>query len=580
MANRAARLGVLVDQKSIGACVLGLVRRKCLDGGTFLEAKGGGCHAVTTGEVFHVDRSQAEEREQLGKYQWLVEGYRVDGRNFFSRLHGTFAAAVWDEREHQLHLICDSRGDAHLFYRVIANSLVFASWMPLLAEPDQGLDGEAVKEFLRFFYISAPRTIYQGIARLEPGQCLTVANGQVTARWLDHISDESRGVTALVSGEEALDNFQKLFEAAVDRRVEHRRVGVFLSSGIDSSTLTVACQKINPGQVEAFTVGFDEPELDETHGARAFANFIGVPHRELRFSLTQYGNSFERMSRGFEQPYADPATPALILACEAMKDYAEVLLDGSGCDTLFGGVIPRHLWFSLVVSAKVPVALRSLISSSLRRRVFYRFLSRYVALFDFDELEELFITWWGWSKKELEELTGDTVSFEKSGFYRMFRTHQSMGAQHLYETLGVFPPEDCRFEAAALTDTTIGLPYYDRELFAYVRGLPQSFRISDGATKILLRELFARYFPSGAISCKKHYFNIPLQALLANSNFEIVREYLAPANLIRQGVVDSEKAWGWIRRYIAGDERLKFKIWSLLVLHGWLQERTKQWVVG
>ncbi len=117
------------------------------------------------------------------------------------------------------------------------------------------------------------------------------------------------------------------------------------------------------------------------------------------------------------------------------------------------------------------------------------------------------------------------------------------------------------------------LPYHDAELCRFVRRLPQSFRFHDGATKILLHQLFGKYFPARRQALKKRYFNFPLRSFLAEGDAALVRCYLSAECLSRHGVVDPERAGIWIDRHLAGDPSALFKVWSLLVLHAWLDAR-------
>jgi len=345
-----------------------------------------------------------------------------------------------------------------------------------------------------------------------------------------------------------------------------------LSSGVDSAVLVAGCQSVNPGCVDAFTVGFDDIELDETRAAAALAHQIGVPHRELRFAPSDYAAAFERVAKNMEQPFGDPAQLPLSLACTQAKEFVDVLCDGTGSDGLFGSPVPRHLRFSLEMAAKLPATVRLKTAAAMRKLNLLN-VSQYAALFDFDDPEELLITWSGWRRGELSELLGRPVEFSQSAFYRCFRAHADSSAQALFDAIGVFPPDDSRFDAAALAQIPLELPYHDIDLWRYVRELPGQYRIADGETKVILRRLFCHYFPSAGPASKKHYFNIPLQEVMARSNFSLINEYLTQSKLKNHGLVDPEVARRWIERYIAGDQSLLFKVWALLVAHAWLESR-------
>ena len=572
ISQRASRLGAKCGYQESGAAILGWASRTRNERRSNPYLTNANIRIAIAGEVIALGGDHDSISAQDDDQNWIAEGYQSAGNEFLSRLDGTFALALWNAQCQKLVLMTDRRSDAQLFYRVQANQLVFASWLSLIAEPKQEIDRSSVNEFLRFLYIAAPRTIYDGYYRLEPGRYLLVSGGTVESHSLRQQNSPQPRESWRGSPDDALEKFQSHFEHAIERRIGRRRAGVFLSSGVDSATLMAGCHKLNPGQVEAFTVGFDSQELDETNAARAYAEHFGVPHTVFKLDNAAYRRGFESMAREYDQPFADPAGLPLTIVSNAVKDRVDVLTGGTGGDDLFGAPIPRHLSFSLAFSAKLPTTLRSTIATIIRN-VGWGGLSQRAALFDFADPEELFITWSGWRKTELEQLLGERVDFSESGFYRMFKTHQHDDAQDLYDALGVFPPDDCRFEAAAPANIPIELPYHDLDLHAYVNHLPSAFRMQDGVTKVLLKRLFERYFPKELQLVKKHYFNMPLPSLLAHNRFEIVRENLARDVLIRHSLVDYERARPWVDRYVAGDDSLMFKVWALLVLHAWLESR-------
>ena len=529
------------------------------------------CLAVSVGELYERGEREALYYSEPQRSAFVTRRFAAEGAAFLRRLDGVFASAIWNESAQELFVSCDWRGDGRIFYTVEEGRFSFSSWLPLLASPAPAFDPVAIGEFLRFLYIAAPRTIYRGIARLEGGRYLKLSRGHVQ---LEPLEPAAAAVSENRSGPD-LTEFQDHFETAIRRRVDRRRVGILLSGGVDSAALAAGCERVNPGSVEAFTVGFDNVELDETLAARALANQIGVPHRPLCFDLAAYAGAFERVAHDLEQPFGDPVQLPLALACESAKERVDVLCDGTGSDGLFGAPMPRHLKFSATLARFVPAPWRHRIAAALRRPGASA-LSERASLFEFDDVEELFITWSGWSRRELGELLGAGVDFCDSGFYRVFHAQADASAQQLYDAIGVFPPDDSRFDCAAVARAPLELPNHDVALWSYVRSLPENCRSADGGTKVILRRLFARYYPAAGAANKKHYFNMPLDELMARSNYALVNEYLARTNLARHGLVDPVRAWRWISRYTAGERSLRFKIWALIVLHAWLDARSAE----
>jgi len=572
--RRASELGARSKYAACGQSILGRATRKHEEFDPCEWADRTNIYVTVAGETLSSKAGHECFLQQSRNHQWIAAGYTARGSEFLAELDGSFVLALWEPVNHRLTLMTDRRSDAHLYFRKEKSQFLFSSWLGLLAGPTVDIDRGAVQEFLRFLYVAPPRTICKGFNRLEPGHYLEVSRGHIETHKLRCAEKEKSEAARAngISAEDALDEFQDVFENAILRRIGNRRVGVFLSSGVDSSTLLAGCQKTNPGNVEAFTIGFENGELDETSAARGYANHLNVRHTVLNFTVRDYRQAFDEMAGGFEQPFADPAGLPLILGSHAAKERVDVLTGGTGGDDLFGAPIPRHLWFILKISSKISPVLRSQIATTLKHSQFAGLSSR-ASLFDFEEPEELFITWAGWSKRELEELLGEPVRLDQSGFYRMFRDNRHLGEQGLYDALGIFPPDDSRFEAAALANIAIELPYHDLDLFSYVAGLPISLRMHHGVSKLLLKQLCARYFPKELRLAKKRYFNLPLQAVLAGNNFEIIRTYLARDVVIRHGLVDYERARTWVERYLAGAQDLMFKVWALLVLHAWLESR-------
>ena len=525
------------------------------------------CMAVSAGELYERGEQEALYCHEPLRTAFVERRFAAEGMSFLRRLDGVFTTAIWNESAQEIFLSCDWRGDGRLFYTTEDSQILFSSWLPLLESSSAAVDPIAIGEFLRFLYIAAPRTIYRGVVRVEGGYCLKLSRGQVELEPLEPAAVASRNLPG-----RNLAAFQDHFETAVRRRVDRRRVGILLSGGVDSAALATACERLNPGSVEAFTVGFDNLDLDETRAAQALANQIGVPHRQLRFDLSAYAGAFGRVIHALEQPFGDPVQLPLALACESVKNHVEVLCDGTGSDGLFGAPMPPHLKFSTMVARRIPERWRRRIVAALRRSGVSA-MSDHASLFDFDDVEELFITWSGWSRAELSELLGVRVDFAESGFYRVFRAQADVSTQQLYDAIGVFPPDDSRFDCAAMARASMELPYHDVDLWNYVRSLPQNCRCANGETKIILRRLFARYYPVAGLANKKHYFNMPLDDFMAWSNYALVNEHLDPANIARHGLVDPVMVRRWILRYIAGDRGLRFKIWALLILHAWLDER-------
>jgi asparagine synthase (glutamine-hydrolysing) len=577
LVDRAQRLGARTEVLALGRAVLGAASR---DGEpAFQTTTGLPCTAIVAGEVFNgpdllLELQGTAAAADTCPGRILTAAYSAWGIRCFGRVDGAYAAAIWDAEQERLTLACDRRADAHLYYHASKDIIVFSSWLALLPTIATGIARDAVKEFLRFLYIAAPHTIYEGVAKLPPGSHL-VASAQSTRVTRHPQTGPSWQGVDLSSWhpDEILETFETLLHRSIRRRFRGRRTGIFLSSGVDSGTITAATERLFPGRAEALTVAFDDPDLDESRWAQAFSREVKVAQHIFTFGLEDYEQAFDDMSSTFDQPAADPAGLPILLTCQRAAPETELFSGGTGGDDLFGAPVPRHLRFSLALAARVPRGPRRAVARTLRA---LRFIGAdaHAPLFDFDEPEELLVTWPGWTRTELDRLYGEPTRFEATAFYQTFRSTRPLGIQEAYDALGVFPPDDCRFEAAGAVGRLIHFPYHEAELVSFVQSLPPDFRTSGNRTKVLLRRLFARYAPEAAGHVKKRYFNLPLDALLAHRQHALVRRYLDPAVVERLGLVDPAAVRPYVERFLRGDRTLLFKVWALLVLHGWVAHRS------
>jgi asparagine synthase (glutamine-hydrolysing) len=570
--RRARALGARTTSWSVGPVVLGVAEVGAPDA-PCEEARASCRRAVVAGEIFNGPELLLEltGRRETGLDAGAVfeRVYSAWGARCFARLDGAYAGALWDESSRHLVLACDRRADTHLFYHHDSGAVSFSSWLRLLGGLAKGVERTAVTEFLRFLYIAAPRTIYDGIAKLEPGTHLVASEHGVRVTRHPEVSPSwSRVDLGRWPAEDVLRTFEALLNRSIERRFQGRRTAVFMSSGVDSGTIAAAARRLSPGRIAAVTVAFEDPNLDESGWARAFTTQLGIEHRVFPFGLRDYRTAFETMSRTFDQPFADPAGLPLVLACQATAADFELYSGGTGGDDLFGTPIPKHLRFSLEVAARMPGLLRRQVARALAGGPGLG--RRYASLFEFEDPEELLITWPGWRRAELERLLGEPVRLDETTFYEVFHRCRPLGVQVLYDQLGVFPPDDCRFEAAAVGGHLMHFPYHDQELVSYVRALPAAYRTDGVASKLLLHRLFHRYAPGVAGRAKKRYFTMPLEALMSYQDHSLVRDYLGQDVVSRLGVVHPAATQATVERYVRGDGSLMFKTWALAVLHAWL----------
>ncbi|MGH2590922.1 MAG: asparagine synthase (glutamine-hydrolyzing), partial [Actinomycetota bacterium] len=264
-------------------------------------------------------------------YDWL-------GEAMVERLRGMFAFVVFDRRERRALLGRDRFGKKPLYFTGADGALRFASTLDALrsllpASPD--LDIGAIAQYLVLQYVPSPLSPYRGIEKLSPGHCATWSTGAIVPRryWEPPARSVAPGTA---DKREAAARVRELIGEAVRIRLESEvPLGVFLSGGLDSSTLVAEMASAGPTP-KTYSVGFKHASFDETRYARIVAERFGTDHLEL-VADEDAPKLFEQLVRYYDEPFADSSALATLAVAEAAADHVTVILTGDGGDEMFGG---------------------------------------------------------------------------------------------------------------------------------------------------------------------------------------------------------------------------------------------------
>lgn len=266
--------------------------------------------------------------------------YRRDGLSFTDSLRGMYAIAIHDPVDARLVLARDPFGIKPLYYVETADHFAFASEPQALLAAGMAvaeLAEEHRNELLQLQFTCGRGTIYKGINRVLPGETLVIRGGRIVER---------RRRAALPSGGPQIcgvdEGLARLDETLENSVVLHQRsdvpYGLFLSGGIDSSTMLALMARLNEQPVKAYTAGFSGTAVaDEREHARTLAESVGAEFHDVDFTDTDFWTLLPEIAAAMDDPAADYAIlPTWKLAREAARDL-KVVISGEGGDELFGG---------------------------------------------------------------------------------------------------------------------------------------------------------------------------------------------------------------------------------------------------
>jgi len=269
----------------------------------------------------------------------LLEAYATWGRDALAKLRGMFAFAIWDKRERSLFAARDRLGVKPFYYAQIASQFLFASEMKsLLAYPgfERKLNYPALDDYLTYLYVPPPETIFQGIFELPPAHWLEWENCnlRLCEYWDVNFAGEKNASKQIVKEtQEVLD------DAVAARLISDVPLGVFLSGGIDSSTIARLMANHLSEPVRAFTLKFQEGGrwYSETEFAREVSEAIGAESRELEI-VSKSAELLGTVTRHFDEPFGNPTALLLYQLSEAARQHVTVALVGDAGDEVRGGI--------------------------------------------------------------------------------------------------------------------------------------------------------------------------------------------------------------------------------------------------
>jgi asparagine synthase (glutamine-hydrolysing) len=312
------------------------------------------------GHRFKTDHSDTEV---------LLYGYREWGHGLLEKLNGMWAFAIYDRGRHELFLSRDRFGKKPLFYYADDNAFAFASELTALrlhpAVPGD-VDQEALQKYFAYGFIPAPWTLLTGAKKLPAGHWMKVSvdtlRHEIEKYWefeLDPFETIPKNPER-VWGEELV---HRLDEAVRCRLQADVPVGVFLSGGIDSTTIATLAAKHHPA-IETFSIGFEEKSFDEREFARLGAETAGTTHHEQILSPEIFLSSALSTARNLDEVMGDSSIVPTSLVSRLARENVTVVLGGDGCDELFAGYDPFRALrparlYRAVTGEKVNQAIRS-----------------------------------------------------------------------------------------------------------------------------------------------------------------------------------------------------------------------------
>jgi asparagine synthase (glutamine-hydrolysing) len=516
----------------------------------------------------------------------LVHLYEEHGPNFVKQLNGMFALAIWDIPRQRLTLARDRMGQKPLCYaETSSGTLLFGSEpKALLAHPEmpRRLDPQGLSRYLFYEYVPHPYSIWEGMKKLSPAHVLVREGGisTVTRYW-----DSPEPLAASIDFEDASKRFWDDFRAAVGR---HRRsdvpLGVFLSGGVDSSSVAAALAELEPaGNIRTFSIGFEDRSFDESDHARAVARHLGTDHRERTFSAETVRELLPEVAGWLDEPFGDASILPTHLLSRFAREEVTVALGGDGADELMAGYPTFEAERASSLFRRLPKVARSLAGAAVNRLpVDHGNISLDFKLKQFlrgaNESSALAHQRWlgSFSGAEITEILKGLGTLDVEAEHLARAGLLAPGGDSLTRSLRLYQetylPDDilAKVDRASMAcGLEVRAPFLDASLVDEVQGLPASYKYGKGITKRLLKKAASERLPSSILARPKKGFGIPVARWLRGPLAPLMNSLLAPDRLKQQGLFDADVVARRISEHQSGVRDHRKPLWTLLMFQLW-----------
>jgi len=516
----------------------------------------------------------------------ILKAYQHWGADAFAKFNGMFAIAIWNKKNQTLCLVRDRFGIKPLNYSVCKNTFVFGSEIKAIlaaGKIDRRIDWVSLHEYLYHGFTIAPRTMFEGIRRLQPGHFMTVTREGIKkeeAYWT--LADPKPVEDDL---ETATDRVRNLLDQAIQRHlISDVPVGVFLSGGIDSGSITALASKHYGNKLRTFSVGFDfDRGVSELPLARSVAKQFGTDHHELHVEGKSVSNTIETLVRCHDEPFGDAANIPLFLLCEKIKGDVKVVLQGDGGDEIFAG----YPWRYSLVEHPVLWRMVSMLASPLNQLMprderWYR-MRRLIRIAG-EPIAARRMALMLARNVSMEEpptgiLSSDALSKVKDSdpfehYYELAKLlgHLNPAEQLLRNDCAISLPDQYLEKVDKSTmahGIEVRVPFLDTELTRYAMGLPMKWKCQRGEKKWILRRAMRGIVPDRVLDGKKSGFGVPESYWLKEPLADYMRSVLTDPTTVEWNVFDERTLAKYMDEHTSGIRNRGILLYRLLNLSLW-----------
>ena len=563
-----------------------------------MSIRDGAVQIIYNGEIYNHPALMPELKAAGVEYrtrsdtETILHLYDREGRNMPGRLRGMFAFAIWDSRSRELLIARDRLGVKPLYYvHTDDGALYFASEIKALLAGGAvraSLNLDAFPDYLANHGTCGDETLFEGVKRLPPGHTLVWKDGNIT---IERYWSLSFNPSAIDQRPERvlIDEYRERFRESVRLRLmADVPLGMFLSGGIDSASITAMMSTLVKDPIKTFSVAFAEREANELAYARLVAQRYATDHHEVVVTPDEFFGALPSLVWHEDEPIAHPSSIALNFVSRLAAERVKVVLTGEGSDETLGGYGRyRYTIWNLMLgrtaralSGSAGHRLGAALVEALPKGSRWQSRLRRAALSRPATLDDLYFDNFAvFDRRAIRSLLAPEHRESLGSIDPYAVGHELLQAtdagstlnQLLYVDLFTYLHEllmkQDQMSMAASIESRV--PFLDHPLVEFTATLPERLKLRGGTTKYVLREAMRDFLPAEILSRSKMGFPVPVGRWFRDGYSGVVEEFVLGERARARGLFDPAYTQRLVAEHAARERDHSERLWALVNVEIW-----------
>lgn len=548
---------------------------------------------VFNGEIYNHEQLRAELQSRGHRFrshcdtETVLRAFVEWDTDCFARLRGMFALAIWTESGRRLVLARDRMGIKPLYIARKREDLFFGSELKaILVHPEieRRLSMAGLDCYLSLNYVPCPWTLVEGIEKLPPAHWLEWRDGKTSSEAYWRLPFGISENWTLDAAQEELDSLLK--QSMREHLISDVPLGVWLSGGIDSSTILHYATTLSRKRLKTYSISFRGRSFDESAYIRQVASHYGTDHAELDLNPgANLSDAIEEFAYYSDEPSADAGALPVWFLSKLSKTGTTVALSGEGADELFGGYLTYR-------ADRLATQMRRLPANVLRvalDRMRYWPVSDEKIGFDYKatrflegclmSADRAHIYWNGtFSEAEKRSMLQIPLPGAVDGLLREMRDFPATKddlAPYLWFDQKYFLADDILVKSDRMSmahSVEVRPPFLDHRIVEFAATLPAALKIRGSRQKFVLKELMKNKLPRSILQRKKVGFDIPTHEWLRGPLRSLLVETVSAGASEHDELFQPNVLASYVNRHLERRANLGYHLWGLMLLFLWMKK--------